>query len=251
VVAAALDGRSDALFITLVPLVPPSEVDRRLARVPAHILDDLKRLARALRYRGATYALVLGTRADTGAFFPHVHALIAGVSATALERLAVRYNFHLAHAAPLRNATAAVRYVASAHQKRHYDRISGSRGFFTHIAPAAAEAVKAESSAAAEPAPAPEPAPVVSLGHTKDPVRTLQALAANPPPGPVVLGPGVVVVDLARFVAALLGDLEGPPVLRRAALANAKALLAAISATGPPTPPSSPPMGKGVGGRVP
>jgi len=240
-VAAALDGRPGALFATLVPLTPPSESERCLALISAAIADAARALHDALKDRGLVHALVPASRAKDGAFFPHWHALLGGISPTELVALAAHCGFRV-HSEPLQDARAAARYAMAGHQRRHYDRISGSSGFFVHIPPE-------DPTYAPAPAPAPE-APVVSLGNTPPPIaQTLWAIAAAPPPGPVALAPGVAVIDVKRFLAALLQDLQHPsPNVRSAALDQARAFLAALSATGPPAPPSSPPTGKGVGG---
>jgi len=249
----AAEGRGVVLFVTLAPARPPSPEDRGLSRVPAHVQDDLKKLRADLRRRKASHALATATRNDAGAFFPHVHGLVAGVDRATLERLAAERGFALNYAEVARDVSASARYIVAAHQKREWDRLEGGRGFYVYVPdelPPEAEVHAAEAPAPAAPHETPAPAcSSVSLGNSDGIAQVLRSIAANPPPGPVPLGPGVVVVNPARFLAALLDDLNGPPVLRRAALANARAFLKAISNTGPPVPPSSPPMGKGVVGR--
>lgn len=232
-VAEALKGRPDALFVTLTPITPPTKEDRKLARISDSLVDAFNKLKRDLRYRGVIHTLVPATRGKNGAFYIHWHGLLGGIGRAELEKLASRRGFGLTYAQPLQDPRAAARYAMAAHQKKYWDGIVGGRGFAAYI-PRNLPPVREVQDAAPE---------------AEAPAQVLQALAAAPPPGPVVLGPGVVVVDPPRFIAAVLQDLDGPPVLRRAALDQARTFLAALTTTGPPSP--SPPTGKGGGPRVP
>jgi len=243
---AAVQGRRDVLFITLIPNEPPSPEDRGLSRVPVRVQDNLAKLRAALRYRKVAHVLVVGTRNDAGGFFPHFHGLVAGVGRDTLERLAAERGFALDYAEVARDVSASARYIVAAHQKREWDRLEGGRGFYVYLPDGLPpEAAEAEATTTYAPAPAPEaPAPAcppVSLGN--NPVQALRSIAAAPPPGPVQIAPGVIVRDVPRFLAATLRDLGHPsPIVRSAAFDHAKAFLAALT-NGPPSP--SPPIGEG------
>ena len=140
---AALPG---ALFATFLPPEPPDEAARRLARVPAQIADRFAALARRLRREpGAYFAIAAATRAGNGAFHPHAHAVIFGVAPDRLAVLAARSGLRLAYAEPVRDGGAAARYALGAHQRSHWDRVEGGRGFWAK-APEAAEATAAARS---------------------------------------------------------------------------------------------------------
>ena len=203
-VAEALEGRADGLFLSLTPLEPPDERARRLAAVPPDVAQAFARFAARLRRAGATYALVIATRADAGAFYPHGHALVAGVGRDKLAKWAGREGLKL-HAEPLRNPQAAVRYMARGAQKGHFDSVLGARGFY-----AAVSSRKAPRQGSALPA--------------------LDAV----PPG-LELAPGLRVADPDRFLAALARDLRSPIFAVREAAQHRLALLrAALAERGPP-----------------
>lgn len=225
---AALPG---ALFVSLLPHEAPGEVDRRLARVPAQIADRFAALARRLRReRGAYFAIAAATRAERGAFWPHAHAVVVGVRPDRLAVLAARSGLRLAYAEPVRDGRAAVRYALGAHQRSHWDRIEGGRGFWAKV-PEAAEATAAL---------------VSSRNNLVDtPLGRLPVV-----PGPVDLGPGVRVLDPLRFLIANAEAavdpnprIRGPAIEALAAYANA--IGAPLALCGPPRPGAAP----GKGGR--
>ena len=228
---AALPG---ALFATFLPPEPPDEAARRLARVPAQIADRFAALARRLRREpGAYFAIAAATRAGNGAFYPHAHVIVCGVDPDRLVVLAARSGLHLAYAEPVQNARAASRYILGAHQKRHWDRVEGGKGFWVK-APEAAEATATASSVSSRNAPA-----VLVVG-TPLPVV----------PGPVDLGPGVRVVDAGRFLEANAQAAASPSLRIRgpaieALAAYASAIGAPLALCGPPRPGAAP----GKGGR--
>lgn len=231
---AALPG---ALFVSLLPHEAPGEVDRRLARVPAQIADRFAALARRLRREpGAYFAIAAATRAERGAFWPHAHALVVGVDPERLAVLAARSGLHLAYAEAVQDGRAAVRYALGAHQKRHYDRVEGGRGFWAK-APEAAEATAAVSSVSSRNTPS---VPVVPT-----PLGPLPVV-----PGPVDLSPGVRVIDPLRFLIANAEAAADPhPRIRAPAIetlaAYANAIGAPLALCGPPRPGAAP----GKGGR--
>lgn len=212
-VAAALEGRPDALFVTLTPGAPPSKQDRLLARVPAHVARSFSDLARRLRRDGATFALAQGTRAENGALCPHAHAILAGVTPERLAVLAARSGLRV-HAEPLQNPKAAARYMVAAHQRRHYDRLEGARGFYAHI-------------------PNETPASSAFLEETSaHPAPTL-------PPGAIELNPGVRIIDPLRFIRSTLADLEAGGRFRDIALAHSTALARALGMAPPRDAPEA------------
>lgn len=230
---AALPG---ALFATLLPTEPPDEAARRLGRVPAQIADRFAALARRLRREpGAYFAIAAATRAERGAFWPHAHAIVVGVDPDRIAVLAARSGLHLGYAEPVRDGRAAARYALGGHQRRHWDRIQGGRGFWAKV-PEAAEATAAASS--------------VSSRNNNNLVDTpLGALPAVP--GPVDLGPGVRVLDPLRFLIANAQAAADPhPRIRGPAL---EALAAYANAIGVPVALCGPPRrtwgipGKGGG----
>ncbi|AFH38726.1 hypothetical protein TtJL18_0824 [Thermus thermophilus JL-18] len=203
-VAEALEGRADGLFLTLVPLTPPDDRDRRLAAVPPDVAQAFARFASRLRRAGATYALVVATRAENGTFWPHAHGIVAGVARDKLTKWAAREGLKL-HAEPLRNPQAAVRYMARGAQKGHFDSVLGARGFY-----AAVSSRKAPRQGSALPAP--------------------EAI----PPG-LELVPGVRIADVPTFLAALAQDLESRlPAVRGAARHHLALVRAALAERGPP-----------------
>lgn len=232
---AALPG---ALFVTLLPTEPPDEAARRLGRVPARIADCLAAFARRLRReRGAYYAVAAATRADNGAFYPHAHAVVVGVDPDRLAVLAARSGLRLAYAAPVQDARAASRYALGAHQKAPWDVVDGARGFWAKV-PEATETTAAASSVVSS-----GNAPAVPVVDT--PLGPLPVV-----PGPVDLGPGVRVIDTARFLQANAEAAADPhPRIRGPALealaAYASAIGAPLALCGPPRPGAAP----GKGGR--
>jgi len=223
VVAEALEGRADGLFLTLTPLEPPDERARRLAAVPPDVAQAFARFAARLRRAGATYALVIATRADGGAFYPHGHALVAGVGRDKLAEWAGREGLKL-HAEPLRNPQAAVRYVVRAGQKSPFDGVLGARGFYSHL-----------------PNPASPPKAPADLPGKEAPrgVSSRNTPCAGFTPGEIPRGlqlmPGVRIVDPDRFLAALAKDLEAQiPAVRHAARHRLALLRAALAEGGPP-----------------
>lgn len=231
---AALPG---AIFATLLPAEAPDEASRRLARVPAGVADRFSAFARRLRREpGAYFVIAAATRAERGAFWPHAHAVVAGVDPDRLAVLAARSGLHLAYAEPVRDGRAASRYALGAHQKRHWDRVEGGRGFWAR-APEAAEATAAASSVSSRNAPA-----VLVVDTPLGPLPVV--------PGPVDLGPGVCVIDPARFLEANAEAAASPsPRIRGPALealvAYANAVGAPLTLCGPPRPGAAP----GKGGR--
>ena len=204
-IAAALEGDPGALFLTLLPPEPPGDQDRRLAAIPPAVARAFAALAARLRRDGATFAMVVATRADSGAFFPHAHVILGGVSLARLRVLAARSGLLVGYAEALRDPKGAARYIASSVQKRHWDRILGARGFYAGVSP--------RNASHPEPAlPAPEAIP----------------------PG-LELVPGVRIADVPTFLAALAQDLESRlPAVRGAARHRLALLLAALAERGPP-----------------
>ncbi|GAA5334581.1 hypothetical protein YIM730264_06050 [Thermus hydrothermalis] len=202
-IAEALAGRPAALFLTLTPTTPTPDEARRLAAVHPSIAKCFSAFAARLRREGALFAVVVETRSDAGAFFPHAHGIVAGVPLARLKVLAARSGLTL-HAEALRDPRAAARYLAKAAQRRHYDAIQGARGFWASTGR------------------------VVYPGTQK---------ARSLPAEPVRLAPGVVVVDIPRFLRANLAGLRSPsPVVRKA---SATALRAFCQATGLPPDPQT------------
>ncbi|BDG19736.1 hypothetical protein TthSNM11_19390 [Thermus thermophilus] len=233
--AEAVATLPGAVFAVLLPTEAPDETARRLARVPAQVADRFAAFARRLRREpGAHFAIATATRAEGGAFYPHAHAIVHGVSPERLAVLAARSGLQLAYAEPVQDGRAAARYVLGAHQKRHYDIITGGRGFWARP-PEAAEATATSS---------------VSSGNK--PVKLVDTPLGPLPvaPGPVDLGPGVRVVDPERFLEANAQAAASPsPRLRDLAL---EALLAYASAIGVPLAlcgPPKPGAATGKGGR--
>ena len=226
-VAAALEGRGDAVFATLTPPSPPDDRDRRLAAVPVEIARAFAALAARLRRDGAAYAMVVATRAGNGALFPHAHLLVGGVSLARLRVLAARSGLAVAYAEPVRDPKAAARYMAGASQKRPYDGILGCRGFYQNLLEAPAPEAKAANLAGKE-------APTgVSPRNASHPEPALPAPEAIPPG--LELVPGVRIADVPTFLAALAQDLESRlPAVRGAARHRLALLLAALAERGPP-----------------
>ena len=215
---AALPG---ALFATFLPPEPLDEAARRLARVPAQIADRFAALARRLRREpGAYFAIAAATRAGNGAFHPHAHAIAHGVSAERLAVLAARSGLCLVYAAPVQNARAASRYALGGHQKRHWDRLEGARGFW----------VKAPEGTEATP---PAGTAVSSRNDSAEP-RTA----------------AVVETPLGRFLRVNAQAAASPSLRIRgpaieALTAYASAIGAPLALCGPPRPGAAP----GKGGR--
>lgn len=232
-----------AVFAVFLPAEAPDETSRRLARVSAQIADRFAALARRLRREpGAYFAIAAATRAERGAFWPHAHAIVQGVSAERLAVLAARSGLCLVYAAPVQNARAASRYALGAHQKRHWDRLEGARGFW----------VKAPEGTEATP---PAGTAVSSRNDSAEP-RTAAVVVETPlgpilvVPGPVELGPGVRVVDPPRFLRVNAQAAASPsPCIRGPAIealaAYASAIGAPLAMCGPPRPGAAP----GKGGR--
>lgn len=194
-----------AIFATLVPAEAPDETSRRLARVSAQIADRFAALARRLRReRGAYFAIAAATRASNRAFFPHAHAIVHGVSAERLAVLAARSGLRLAYAEPVRDGRAAAGYALGGHQKRHWDRLEGARGFWVK-APEGTEATAAASS--------------VSSGNA----------------------PAVLVEANAEAAASLSPRIRGPAI--EALAAYASAIGAPLALCGPPRPGAAPGKG--------
>ena len=216
-VAEALEGDPGALFLTLLPPEPPGDHDRRLAAVPAEIARAFAALAARLRRAGATYAFVIATRAENGAFWPHAHALVAGVDPARLAKWAARDGLKL-YAEKLKNPKAAARYMAGASQKAHYDGIFGAQGFYASRNPKT-------------------PAPV-SSGNTADTAQVDELAGLKVIPSQLrglELAPGVRIVDPDRFLATLAQDLEARiPTMQDAARHRLALLRAALEERGPP-----------------
>ncbi|BDG28273.1 hypothetical protein TthSNM76_04830 [Thermus thermophilus] len=231
--AEAVAAMPGAVFATLLPTEATDETARRLARVPAQITDRFAALARRLRRElGAYFAIATATRAEGGAFWIHAHAVVHGVRPERLAVLAARSGLQLAYAEPVRDGRAASRYVLGAHQKKHYDIITGGRGFWARP-PEAPEAAGAPATSS------------VSSGNklVGTPLGPLPVV-----PGPVDLGPGVRVVDAERFLEANAQAAASPsPRIRgpalEALLAYASAIGVPLALCGPPRPGAA--LGKG------
>jgi len=207
-VAGALEGDPTALFVTLAPPAPPDDRARRLAAVPADTARAFAALAAKLRRAGATFALAVATRADSGAFHPHAHLLVGGVSPARLRVLAARSGLSVSYAEPLRNPQAGARYLARAGQKAPYDGILGGRGYYAHV-PAR---------------------PVSSRNTTPGEIPPPEAVPAG-----LELAPGQRIADPAVFLGALARDLEARISAVRDAARHRLALLrAALAERGPP-----------------
>lgn len=224
-----------AVFATILPPDPPDDISRRLSRVPDQVADRFAAFARRLRREpGAYFAIAAATRAGNGAFYPHAHAVIYGVAPDRVAVLAARSGLRLAYAEPVRDGGAAARYALGAHQRSHWDRVEGGRGFWAK-APEAAEATAAARS--------------VSSRNKNALVDTpLGALPAVQ--GPVDLSPGVRVLDALRFLrvnaqaaASPSPRIRGPAI--EALTAYASAIGAPLALCGPPRPGAAP----GKGGR--
>ena len=234
--AEAVAAKPGAICATLVPAEAPDEASRRIARVPARVADCFAALARRLRReRGAHFAIAAATRAGNGAFHPHAHAIVYGVRRERLAVLAARSGLRLVYAEPVRDGRAAARYAIGAHQKRHYDRVEGARGFWAKV-PEAAEATAALVSSRNTPS-----VPVVPT-----PLGPLPVV-----PGPVDLGPGERVVAVRQFLEVNAEAAANPsPRIRGPAIERLAAYAAAVGAPlamcGPPRPGAAP----GKGGRT-
>jgi hypothetical protein len=240
-VIAALPG---AVFATLIPKTGPTEAERHLATVSedsAAPLSDLKaRLARdANAHSDVGYAARICTRADNGAFYPHLHAVVVGIADDRLRVLAEAAGLSLAYAAPLLEPEAAAHYIASRKQSKYYDAIEGVRPFFARL-PKALPAQDAHPAPDADAQPAPQDALVSDLvvpkRHTEpaDPRAALEALANNPPSGPIPI-PGGTIADPALFIRTTLADLDHKsPAVRAAAESNTLTFLRALGHGGDP-----------------
>jgi hypothetical protein len=167
------------------------------------------------------YAARICTRADTGAFYPHLHFLVSGITLERLAALTHDSKLALAYAEPLQEPKAAARYIASAKQARYYDAIEGVQAFFAKAPDNTAQT--AEDS-------------FVPERHTEptDPRAALEALANNPPSGPIPI-PGGTIADPALFIRTTLADLDHKsPAVRAAAESNTLTFLRALGHGGDP-----------------
>jgi hypothetical protein len=231
-VVAAIPG---AIFATLTSKTNPTDAERKLATVSAESAEPFSafkaRLAREARaHYNVGYAARIATRADNQAFYPHLHAVIVGLPVQRLRTLAEAAGLVLAYAETLQSPEAAARYIASRHQARHWDAVTGTRPFFARL----------PKSLPADAAPdVPDAAPQDALASDFvssryiEPQAALERIAANPPTGPIRI-PGGTIADPAKFITATLADFgHRSPTVRAAAESNALALLRALRGGGP------------------
>ena len=188
--AASLPG---AVFVTLTWPTPPSENERRLARLPKDRHRQARTFVDAIRRAKARYYVTIATRSETKTWYPHAHAIIAGLDVENIQKAAEKAGLVLAYAQPVQAPIAAARDVTSARQSKIYDKAEG-RVTWGNVRE------------------------FTAVNFTpKPPADWAKSLTVDGLPPEFTLRPGLRVVNPARFLTALDGGDESTashPVLR-------------------------------------